>query len=64
MTRARLDTLRDRLWVLACAIQDVEGDLARLPAGPLDPALAAAEYGAALHWLLDAARPLVGSIDE
>ena len=51
MTRARLDALNDRLWVLSCAIDDVDGDLAQ--------AEHLADYQAALTWLLDAARPLV-----
>jgi len=50
LTRAELEQLRDRLWVLACAVEDVEGDLARAE----DPA----EVRAALDWLLEAARPL------
>jgi len=45
------DALRDRLYVLECAIGDVERDLA---AG-LDPS----ELREALGWLLEAARPLV-----
>ena len=54
MTRARLDELNDRLWVLSCAIHDVDGDLARAEDG--------ADYRAALAWLLDAARPRVVDI--
>jgi len=51
MARSELDALRDRLYVLECAIADVERDLA---AG-LDPV----ELQEALAWLLDAAKPLV-----
>jgi hypothetical protein len=51
LARSELDALRDRLYVLECAIGDVERDLA---AG-LEPA----ELREALAWLLDAARPLV-----
>ena len=51
LTRSRLDQLQDRLWVLACAIQDVDGDLRR--------SAELADYRAALDWLLEAARPLV-----
>jgi putative heme degradation protein len=51
LARAELDALRDRLYVLECAIGDVERDLA---AG-----LEATELREALAWLLDAARPLV-----
>ena len=52
MARDALDTLRDELYVLACAVEDVERDLA----GPELPT--AEELQAALAWLLDAARPL------
>ena len=51
LARSELDALRDRLYVLECAIGDVERDLA---AG-LEPS----ELREALTWLLDAARPLV-----
>jgi hypothetical protein len=51
MARSELDALRDRLYVLECAIRDVERDLS---AG-LEPA----ELQEALAWLLDAAKPLV-----
>jgi hypothetical protein len=51
LARSELDALRDRLYVLECAIRDVERDLA---AG-----LEASEVREALVWLLDAARPLV-----
>jgi hypothetical protein len=54
MTRANLDALRDRLWVLACAVQDVESDVTR--------AATVEEYRAALDWLLEAARPLVTEV--
>ena len=52
VARSRLDALHDELYVLACAVEDVERDLAggRAPSkGELTDALA---------WLLDAARPL------
>jgi hypothetical protein len=55
ITRARLHALQDRLWVLACAVEDVEGDLAR--------ASGADECRAAVDWLLDAARPLIGELE-
>jgi len=51
LTRSRLDRLQDQLWVLACAIEDVDGDLSR--SAELD------DYRAALDWLLEAARPLL-----
>ena len=50
VTRERLDRLRDDVYVLACAVQDVERDLAGRPT--------AREVRSALDWLLDAARPL------
>ncbi len=56
MTRARLDELNDRLWVLSCAIEDVDGDLAR--------AEGLSDYEAAITWLLEAARPLVAELDR
>ena len=52
MARVALDALRDGLYVLACAVQDVERDLAGTP----EPS--AAELGEAVAWLLDAARPV------
>lgn len=55
VTRARLDRLQDRLWVLACAITDVEGDLAR--------SAEAEDYQAAVAWLLEAAKPVVGELE-
>lgn len=52
MTRAALDTLRDRLYVLEAAVEDVDRDLAGTPTK--------ADYREAVEWLLDAARPLAG----
>ena len=51
LARTELEALRDRLYVLECAIGDVERDLA----AELDPE----ELREALSWLLDAAKPLV-----
>ena len=50
--RRRLDRLQDDLYVLACAVEDVERDLAA-SGRPTN-----AELREALDWLLDAARPL------
>jgi hypothetical protein len=50
VARERLDRLRDDVYVLACAVQDVERDLGARPT--------AREVRSALDWLLDAARPL------
>ena len=52
LTRQAMDDLRDRLYVLEAAIEDVERDLAGSPTR--------AEYRDAVEWLLDAARPLRG----
>jgi len=53
ITREALDALKDRIYVLACAVEDVEGDLEP----GLDPTLR--DYRKALEWVLEAARPLV-----
>jgi hypothetical protein len=52
VARRQLDALRDDIYVLACAVEDVERDLAGRPSAP--------EVRSALDWLLDAARPLCG----
>ncbi len=53
IARAALDELHDDLYVLACAIDDVERDL-EADGGTPKPA----DVRRALDWLLDAARPL------
>ena len=53
LARARVDELHDQLYVLACAVEDAERDLAALT-----PPASAAEIEEILSWLLDAARPL------
>jgi endogenous inhibitor of DNA gyrase (YacG/DUF329 family) len=53
ITREALDILKDRIYELACAVEDVEGDLEP----GLDPTLR--DYRKALEWVLEAARPLV-----
>ncbi len=52
VAREELDALHDELYVLACAVEDVERDLdaARKPS--------ASELRDALDWLLAAAKPL------
>ncbi len=50
IARRELDDLRDAVYVLACAVEDVDRDLAE--------ATTPAEVRSALDWLLDAARPL------
>lgn len=51
VARAALDDLRDRLYVLEAAIEDVERDLAEAEDDP--------DIRHALEWLLAAAKPLV-----
>ncbi len=53
IARSELDALRDHIFILKCAIDDVEQDL--------DPAIdpTTRDFKAALTWLLDAAKPLV-----
>ena len=50
VAKAELDRLHDELYVLACAVDDAERDLA--------DARTAAELRQILDWLLEAARPL------
>jgi hypothetical protein len=52
VARSELDELHDELYVLACAVEDVERDLAATPTPR------AADLHDAVNWLLDAARPL------
>lgn len=51
VTRQALDDLRDRLYVLEAAVEDVERDLAESHGEQ--------ELRDAVAWLLDAARPLL-----
>ncbi|HUF98634.1 MAG TPA: hypothetical protein VMM60_10940 [Ilumatobacter sp.] len=53
ITRTELDSLHDDLYVLACAVEDTERDLAAFDAPPT-----ATELQNLLDWLLDSARPL------
>lgn len=53
IARAELERLHDDLYVLACAVDDTERDLAELGARP-----SVRELREILDWLLDAARPL------
>jgi hypothetical protein len=50
VARAELDALHDELYVLACAVEDVERDLTSRPT--------VAELRDAIEWLLEAAKPL------
>ena len=52
VARSELDALHDELYVLACAVEDVERDLAGTEAP------SPRELADALGWLLEAARPL------
>ena len=56
MARSELDALHDELYVLACAVDDVERDLAGHDTNRGD--LSARELADVLAWLLEAARPL------
>ena len=51
--RGELDGLRDDLYVLACAVEDIERDLASAKGKPT-----VADLREHLDWLLEAARPL------
>ena len=53
IARDELDRLHDDLYVLACAVEDAERDLAAMGATPT-----ASELREVLDWLLTAARPL------
>lgn len=53
VARSELDALHDDLYVLACAVEDTERDLAATGAEA-----SAAELLGLLTWLLEAARPL------
>jgi hypothetical protein len=53
MTRSELDSMRDDAYVLACAVRDVERDLTGKPT--------LEDYQDAVRWLIEAAKPLVGS---
>lgn len=53
VARSELDALHDDLYVLACAVDDTERDLAAAGKQPT-----ARELREILDWLLDAAKPL------
>ena len=55
VTRQELDELRDKLYVLEAAIEDVDRDLA--------DAEGEADVREALTWILAAARPLIATAD-
>jgi hypothetical protein len=52
MAKSELDELRDALYVLEAAVEDVDRDLAESGEDP-------AEVKRALDWILQAARPLL-----
>ncbi|MDZ7676400.1 MAG: hypothetical protein U5K30_15195 [Acidimicrobiales bacterium] len=56
LTRQAIDDLRDRLYVLEAAVEDVERDLAGSPTK--------ADLRDAVDWLLEAARPLTTELDR
>jgi hypothetical protein len=53
VARRELDALHDELYVLACAVDDTERDLAHVGTQPT-----VQELREMLDWLLDAAKPL------
>jgi hypothetical protein len=53
MATDELDALHDDLYVLACAVNDAERDLAAAGAKP-----SVGELRSIVDWLLEAARPL------
>jgi hypothetical protein len=53
VAKATLDELHDELYVLGCAVDDVERDLDAAGESPTT-----ADLRQALDWLLEAARPL------
>jgi hypothetical protein len=53
VTKAALDHLHDELYVLACAVDDVDRDLAAAGKTP-----ATKDLSAMLSWLLEASRPI------
>jgi hypothetical protein len=53
VARGELDTMHDELYVLACAVNDAERDLAAAGAKP-----SIRELREIVEWLLEAARPL------
>ena len=55
VTRERLDQLGDQLFVLRCAVEDVERDLAAVDGPPT-----VEDLQAALDWVLEATRPVLG----
>ncbi len=55
ITRSELDSLHDDLYVLACAIEDTERDLAALDGEP-----SGRDLRRMLDWLVESARPLGG----
>jgi hypothetical protein len=54
VARSELESVRDRLYVLACAVEDVERDVT---AGTPE-----AEIREALAWLLDAAKQAAAAV--
>lgn len=53
MTRTELDSMRDDVYVLACAVGDVERDLTGEPT--------ISEYRDAIRWLIESAKPLISN---
>jgi hypothetical protein len=56
VARQAIEGLDDLLFVLACAITDVEGDIARDQSPE--------QVRASLDWLMEAARPVLGASER
>lgn len=56
LARRTIDELRDKLYVLECAVEDVQRDL--------ETGATKADYADAVQWLLEAARPLLRDLDD
>ena len=55
LARSEVDALHDAVYVLSCAVNDAERDLAGLGGRP-----SAAQVREILDWVLENARPLAG----
>ena len=56
VARDELDQLKDQIYVLACAILDVQNDLAKGPRQTID------SLRESIDWLIEAAIPVTGSM--
>jgi hypothetical protein len=56
VARDELDQLKDQIYVLACAVLDVQNDLAKGPRQTID------SLRESIDWLIEAAIPVTGSM--